>query len=120
MIITCEECSTRFNLDESLLRPEGSKVRCSRCKHVFTAFPETSEVPAPDFEPEPESAPEPDPESESFEFAPPEEETEAPYDDDIGAIPSIEEPEGTEEPEDASPCLGSSPMGQCGGPGAPP
>ena len=39
MIITCDECSTRFRLDESLLKDEGSKVRCSLCKHVFTAFP---------------------------------------------------------------------------------
>ncbi len=44
MIITCEECSTRFNLDESILKAGGSKVRCSLCKHIFTAFPE---VPAP-------------------------------------------------------------------------
>lgn len=39
MIITCDECATSFRLDESLLKAEGSKVRCSRCKHVFTAFP---------------------------------------------------------------------------------
>ncbi len=39
MIITCDECSTSFRLDESLLKDEGSKVRCSLCKHVFTAFP---------------------------------------------------------------------------------
>jgi predicted Zn finger-like uncharacterized protein len=53
MIITCEECSTRFNLDESILKPGGSKVRCSLCKHIFTAFPQ---IPAPplasDFEEE--------------------------------------------------------------------
>ena len=39
MVITCEECSTRFNLDESLLKEEGSRVRCCRCRHVFTVFP---------------------------------------------------------------------------------
>lgn len=39
MIITCEECKTKFNLDESLLKPDGSKVRCSACRHVFTAYP---------------------------------------------------------------------------------
>ncbi|MDY0221177.1 MAG: DUF3426 domain-containing protein [Desulfobacterium sp.] len=44
MVITCEKCSTRFNLDESLLRKEGSKVRCCRCRHVFTAFPSTTPV----------------------------------------------------------------------------
>ena len=39
MIIKCEECESRFNLDESLLKNGGSKVRCSVCKNVFTAFP---------------------------------------------------------------------------------
>ena len=44
MIITCEECSTRFDLDESILKTEGSKVRCSLCKHIFTAFPQISDT----------------------------------------------------------------------------
>ncbi len=44
MIITCEECSTSFNLDDKFLKPSGSKVRCSKCKHIFTAFPGTVSV----------------------------------------------------------------------------
>ena len=39
MIITCKACNTSFNLDESLLKPEGSKVRCSKCKEIFMAYP---------------------------------------------------------------------------------
>ena len=39
MIITCEACNTSFNLDEKMLKPEGSKVRCSVCSAVFTAYP---------------------------------------------------------------------------------
>ncbi|MBC2705674.1 zinc-ribbon domain-containing protein [Desulfobacula sp.] len=39
MIITCNKCSTHFNLDDSLVKEDGSKVRCSVCKHVFTTFP---------------------------------------------------------------------------------
>jgi len=39
MVIQCESCRTEFNLDESVLRKEGTKVRCSRCRHVFTAYP---------------------------------------------------------------------------------
>ena len=39
MIITCENCSTGVNLAEELLNPSGSKVRCSKCGHVFTAYP---------------------------------------------------------------------------------
>ncbi len=44
MIITCEKCSTKFNFDESLLKETGSKVRCSKCKHIFTAYPSTGKV----------------------------------------------------------------------------
>jgi predicted Zn finger-like uncharacterized protein len=39
MIIECEQCKSKFKLDEGLLREEGTKVRCSQCKHVFKAFP---------------------------------------------------------------------------------
>ncbi|MGD8770633.1 MAG: DUF3426 domain-containing protein [Desulfobacterales bacterium] len=39
MIITCKACNASFNLDESLLKPEGSKVRCSKCKEIFMAYP---------------------------------------------------------------------------------
>ncbi|MBW2002258.1 MAG: zinc-ribbon domain-containing protein [Deltaproteobacteria bacterium] len=44
MIIECERCHTKFNLDEDLLKKSGSKVRCSICKHVFTAFPPKEET----------------------------------------------------------------------------
>jgi predicted Zn finger-like uncharacterized protein len=39
MIIKCDRCESRFNIDESILKEGGSKVRCSVCKSVFTAFP---------------------------------------------------------------------------------
>ena len=39
MIIQCEECRTKFNMDETFLKDEGTKVKCSQCKHVFVAFP---------------------------------------------------------------------------------
>jgi predicted Zn finger-like uncharacterized protein len=39
MIIECAECQSKFSLDEGLLKQGGSKVRCSICKHVFTAYP---------------------------------------------------------------------------------
>jgi predicted Zn finger-like uncharacterized protein len=45
MIITCEECKTSYNLDASQLQPSGTKVRCTNCRHVFTAFPPPEEVP---------------------------------------------------------------------------
>jgi len=39
MIIECEKCRSKFNLDEGLLREEGTKVRCSQCRHVFKVYP---------------------------------------------------------------------------------
>lgn len=53
MIITCQECSTRFLLDDDLIKPDGSKVRCSLCQHVFTAFPAPplGETPKPEAPP---------------------------------------------------------------------
>ena len=39
MIINCEKCGAKFNLDENLLNKNGSKVRCSVCKHIFIVKP---------------------------------------------------------------------------------
>ena len=36
MIIQCEKCQTRFRLDDSRVTSKGVKVRCTKCKHVFT------------------------------------------------------------------------------------
>lgn len=49
MIITCEKCDANFKLDESLLKPTGSKVRCSKCNEIFVAYPPeiTEEAEAP-------------------------------------------------------------------------
>jgi len=38
MVITCENCESKFRLDESLIKESGSKVRCSNCQHIFTAY----------------------------------------------------------------------------------
>jgi predicted Zn finger-like uncharacterized protein len=35
LIVTCEECSTSFQLDEARIPESGAQVRCSRCKHAF-------------------------------------------------------------------------------------
>ena len=39
MIIECKNCSTRFNLNEMQLKPNGSKVRCTKCGNIFIAVP---------------------------------------------------------------------------------
>lgn len=46
MVINCEKCGAKFNLDENLLNKNGSKVRCSVCKHIFIVTP-----PEPEEEP---------------------------------------------------------------------
>jgi predicted Zn finger-like uncharacterized protein len=35
MVITCPECSTRFNVTEERIPDAGAKLRCARCRHVF-------------------------------------------------------------------------------------
>jgi predicted Zn finger-like uncharacterized protein len=35
VIVTCEECSTSFQLDDARIPASGARVRCSRCKHAF-------------------------------------------------------------------------------------
>ncbi len=35
VIVTCEQCSTQFQLDDARVPDDGVRVRCSRCKHAF-------------------------------------------------------------------------------------
>jgi len=43
MIVKCEKCQIAFNINDKLIKPGGSKLRCSKCKHIFTVSPpETS------------------------------------------------------------------------------
>ncbi|MBW2564082.1 MAG: zinc-ribbon domain-containing protein [Deltaproteobacteria bacterium] len=49
MILTCNECGAGFNFDEHLLKETGSKVRCSKCKKVFTAYPPSDQHEKTDF-----------------------------------------------------------------------
>ncbi|NNL85978.1 MAG: hypothetical protein HKP27_10015 [Myxococcales bacterium] len=37
MIIACERCETRFQLDDERIPERGARVRCSKCKHTFFA-----------------------------------------------------------------------------------
>lgn len=41
MVITCEQCETRFRLDDARIPDAGVRVRCSRCKHAFFVKPAT-------------------------------------------------------------------------------
>lgn len=47
MIVTCQNCETSFQLDESRVPPQGIRVRCSRCKEAFfLAHPSASDADA--------------------------------------------------------------------------
>ena len=39
MIIRCGNCGTTYHLDQKQIEPFGSKVRCSRCGHIFWVEP---------------------------------------------------------------------------------
>ncbi len=39
MIITCQGCQARFHMDDKRIRPEGAKVRCSKCRQTFVVHP---------------------------------------------------------------------------------
>ncbi len=56
MIVTCNECESSFNVDDSLIKADGSKVRCSKCSSVFVVYPDISDdeigEDADDFSPE--------------------------------------------------------------------
>jgi predicted Zn finger-like uncharacterized protein len=64
MIVTCEQCKTRFKIpDEKVTPDKGVKVRCTRCRHTFRV---TRDMAATDLVPAhtavaPAAAPERDP-----------------------------------------------------------
>lgn len=44
MVVTCDVCNAKFRLDPERLKGPKSKVRCSRCGHVFTPVQEEEEL----------------------------------------------------------------------------
>jgi len=40
MVLQCDQCKTRFRLDDAKIKDGGVKVRCSKCKHVFVVTKE--------------------------------------------------------------------------------
>lgn len=61
MILTCPDCQTRFAIDAAHLAPNGRRVKCGKCAHVwFESMPEPDEdddaapISVTPFEPEPE------------------------------------------------------------------
>lgn len=55
MNVTCEKCGANFRLSDEVLLTEGTRFRCSKCRHVFSLYPpelrsEFQEDPVPVFE----------------------------------------------------------------------
>jgi predicted Zn finger-like uncharacterized protein len=46
MIAGCPTCAARYRIDTAKLRPEGARLRCSRCQTVFRVQPSAEEAPA--------------------------------------------------------------------------
>src|SRR5262245_23044859 len=46
MIAACPKCAARYRIDVAKLRPEGARLRCSRCETVFRVQPEAEEMSA--------------------------------------------------------------------------
>jgi len=103
MIVTCEQCSRRFHLDDNRISASGSKVRCSKCKHVFKVYPKVDQIVPEPIEPRVTSAPpqlEPSV-TDTFEFdavrleeiplPPPQESRIQPSDDLVGIVVSPSE-----------------------------
>lgn len=42
MIVQCDQCSSKFRLDDAKVKEGGAKVRCSKCKHIFVVQREAS------------------------------------------------------------------------------
>jgi predicted Zn finger-like uncharacterized protein len=49
MVIQCDQCNAKFKLDDSKVSEKGTKVRCSKCKHIFVVQKEISHE-EPDFD----------------------------------------------------------------------
>ncbi|GAB7024542.1 DUF3426 domain-containing protein [Salidesulfovibrio brasiliensis] len=87
MIVTCPNCQTKYNLPEDRIPAGGTKVKCSRCSHVFKADP-----PAPEDEVE---------NLLEEEQAAPKESAQQPADDPDKAFDeAFDEMAGGEEPEE--------------------
>jgi predicted Zn finger-like uncharacterized protein len=71
MIIQCEQCQAKFKLDDSKVTDKGVKVRCAKCKHVFTVTKEQPAAEPQDFSSPPEQTTPGSQEEPSFQAPPP-------------------------------------------------
>lgn len=60
MILTCEQCHTRYLVPAHAIGADGRAVRCTACQHEWFQEPEDAEAPPEAFEPPPDIEPIPD------------------------------------------------------------
>jgi predicted Zn finger-like uncharacterized protein len=46
MIVECQKCSSKFNVNGSKIKKEGTKVKCSVCGNIFKVYPEQEDIPS--------------------------------------------------------------------------
>ncbi len=39
MIVPCHSCQSTFRLDSGLVKPDGTLVKCSKCREIFKVYP---------------------------------------------------------------------------------
>ena len=95
MVIQCDECQSKFKLDDSKITEKGVKVRCTKCKHIFTVKKETS--------PDDNEIKEAPPSDEPHTASPPSEEVESSQglDAETGEASQEEKDKPSEEETDA-------------------
>lgn len=49
MIVSCTHCGVKFNLPDEKMKPEGVKIRCTKCKNIFTVPGTEESIPSEDF-----------------------------------------------------------------------
>lgn len=59
MVIQCPQCQTRFKLADEKVKPSGIKVRCSKCRKIFSVYPPEPEVVPASVQPTEAAAPAP-------------------------------------------------------------
>jgi len=101
MIIECENCNTQFETNAAI-PPEGRKVRCARCLHVWTTLPDSEppESEAPLDESEAEDSNEAEDIDESDDVNEAEDVSES---DDVNEAEDVSESDDVNEPPEQEP-----------------
>ncbi len=62
MVITCDKCQAKYNIDEKKIPDTGIKAKCAKCGNILIIEKPAPEKPEKIIEPKPQPKPEPKPE----------------------------------------------------------